>query len=97
VSSLSIRQGSGAVHASGRYGFDRAYTLAVDVKGLAWSGALVGDAETTAVVNGRFTGNGSVDRPQGNGRFDFTLAGGVAGDLIGTGTMTDAHRRRGRV
>jgi autotransporter translocation and assembly factor TamB len=86
VSSLSIRQRAGAVRASGRYGFDRAYTLELDVNDLVWSGALVGDAETTAFVNGRFTGSGSVDRPQGTGQFRFMLAGGVAGDLIGTGT-----------
>jgi len=87
VSSLSIRQGAGAVRASGRYGFDRAYTLELDVNDLVWSGALVGDAETTAFVNGRFTGSGSVDRPQGTGQFRVMLAGGVAGDLIGTGTV----------
>lgn len=87
VSSLSIRQRAGAVRAAGRYGFDRTYTLELDVNDLVWSGALVGDAETTAFVNGRFTGSGSVDRPQGTGQFRFMLAGGVAGDLIGTGTM----------
>ncbi|MGE0460610.1 MAG: translocation/assembly module TamB domain-containing protein [Vicinamibacterales bacterium] len=87
VSSLSVRQGAGAVRASGRYGFDRAYALDLEVADLVWSRALVGEAETTAFVNGRFTGTGTVDRPQGSGQFRFMLAGGVAGDLIGTGTV----------
>lgn len=87
VPSLSIRQGAGAVRASGRYGFDRAFTLDLEVADLVWSRALVGEAETTAFVNGRFTGDGTVDHPQGRGQFRFMLAGGIAGDLIGTGTV----------
>ena len=97
VSTLEFRKDAGRVHASGRYGFDRTYTLVLDVTDLAWRGTLVGDTETSATVNGRFTGAGSVDRPQGSGRFEFALAGGVAGDLIGTGstdvTLNGDHAR----
>jgi len=88
VPSLDVAQDRGGrLHATGRYGFDRTYTADLDVTDMTWSGRLVGDAESRVTVNGRFAGTGSVDRPMGTGRFGVAIAGGLAGDLVGEGTL----------
>lgn len=87
VPSLSLRKDEGRVGVTGRYGLDGTYAVELDVSDLAWARVLTGSAETTAKVNGHFSGEGSVERPMGDGRFQFAIAGGTAGDLIGDGTI----------
>lgn len=86
VSTLSVRKQEGRIEATGRYGFDRSYTVNLDVTEVAWEGVIVGETTTRAAVSGTFEGTGTVDDPLGRGQFTIAVTGGAAGDLIGEGT-----------
>ncbi|MEZ5283664.1 MAG: translocation/assembly module TamB domain-containing protein [Vicinamibacterales bacterium] len=87
IPSLSVHKGDGLVTLQGRYGLDRSYEVQLDASDMRWSRTFTGDAETIVAVNGRFSGTGTIDEPGGEGRFQFAITGGVAGDLIGDGSV----------
>ena len=88
VTSLEVAQDQGGrLRAIGRYGFDRSYTADLELAAMTWSGMLVGDAVSRVTVNGTFAGSGTLDRPGGSGDFGFTISGGLAGELVGEGTL----------
>lgn len=87
IPALGIRKGDGRVNVTGRYGLDGTYAVDLDVAELDWSGAVVGDADSRVTLNGGFAGDGTVARPTGKGQFRVGVTGGVAGDVIGTGTV----------
>lgn len=92
IESLALRQsGGGELRATGRYDWDaRGYDLKVEGENLTWRGTLgrLGDAEARVAVT--FAGAGPVDKPVGEGRIEFAITGGVAGQLIDQGV---AHVR----
>ncbi|HXG87285.1 MAG TPA: translocation/assembly module TamB domain-containing protein [Vicinamibacterales bacterium] len=86
IESLTLRQGSGELRATGRYAWDtRSFTVDVTGQGLTWRGTLgrIGEAQATFAL--KFNGGGSIDRPVGEGVIEFDLSGGPAGDLIDRG------------
>lgn len=86
--SVALRQNAdGWLRATGRYGFDRSLDGQVEATGLSWSGELAGGAESRVVFGGRLDVSGSLDEPRGLGRAGFAVTGGVAGDLVGQGTV----------
>lgn len=88
IVSMTVSQDQGGrLSLTGRYEFDRTFTATLEAAAMTWSGVLAGDAESRVTVNGKFTGSGSLDRPVGRGDFTFDVAGGLAGDLVGTGTI----------
>lgn len=88
VSSLDLSQDAGGrLHAQGRYGFDRTYRLVLDAEEMTWSGNVIGETPSRVTVRGRFEGEGALDRPLGAGTFEFDITGGLAGDLVGQGTL----------
>lgn len=88
IASLELGQDDGGrLRAEGRYGFDRSYTAALEATALSWSGLLVGDAISRVTTSGTFEGTGTLDRPMGSGTFDLGITGGLAGDLVGEGTV----------
>jgi outer membrane protein insertion porin family len=90
VPQLSVRKDDGRLSVQGRFGLDRSYEASFDVTNLSWSRVLVGETPSRLAVDGHFAGTGTIDRPGGEGKFDFQLAGGIAGDLVGQGTLTVA-------
>ncbi len=87
VRELRVEQGEGTLAARGRYGFDGTHEVTVDANRLSWHGVLAGESETRATVSGQITSGGDVNAPSGDGRLTFALTGGVAGDLVGEGTI----------
>jgi outer membrane protein assembly complex protein YaeT len=90
VENLTMRQnGGGELQASGRYEWaSRTFTATAEGQGLVWRGTLgrVGDAEARFGL--KFAGEGSIDRPTGEGVVEFAVTGGLAGELIDRGTAT---------
>ncbi|MGQ0734969.1 MAG: translocation/assembly module TamB domain-containing protein, partial [Acidobacteriota bacterium] len=88
IESLGIKQGAGALTATGRYSWNGRYTIDVESQGLTWRGpiAQLGDAEVK--FGATFSGSGSLARPVGSGTITFDVGGGLAGDLIRQGTAT---------
>ena len=84
---LGARQEAGRLDASGRYGFDRSFTLKLDLTEMAWRGVLAGDAESRVSVGGEFLGHGTLDDPVGDGDFSVLISGGLAGDIVGGGML----------
>lgn len=88
VQSIEAAQDQGGhLRLSGHYGFDGNHTAELEAMALTWSGLLVGDVESRVTVNGTFSGRGPLDRPTGRGDFTFAITGGLAGDLVGEGTV----------
>ncbi len=87
VESLTLRQaGGGEIHATGRYDWrSRTYTLDLDGQNLVWRGTLarLGDAEARLAL--KFSGQGPIDQPVGEGAIEFAVSGGLAGQLIDRG------------
>ena len=87
IENLTLRQPEGAaLSATGRYDWgSNSYKVDVTGQDLIWRGTLarLGDAEAT--FNVKFAGAGPVDRPVGEGVVEFTVAGGLAGQLIERG------------
>ena len=87
VTWLGARQDGGRLDAFGRYGFDRSFTLKLDLTEMAWSGVLAGDAESRVSVGGELNAQGTLDDPVGGGDFSVLITGGLAGDIVGGGTL----------
>ena len=86
VESLTLRQGEGSLTATGRYAWsNRTYSLDVTGQDLKWRGTLarLGDAEARFGL--KFAGSGDIDHPTGVGVIEFTVSGGLAGELIDKG------------
>ncbi len=86
IDTLTARQGDGALRLTGRYEWNtRAYQVDMTGQGLSWRGPIgrLGDVEARAGLT--FAGTGTLDRPAGEGVVEFTVAGGVAGELIDRG------------
>jgi outer membrane protein insertion porin family len=87
IEQLVMRQPGGAeLQATGRYDW-RARRYTVDLRGqdLTWRGTLgrLGDADARFAVT--FSGAGPIDAPVGEGVIEYTLSGGLAGQLIERG------------
>jgi outer membrane protein assembly factor BamA/autotransporter translocation and assembly factor TamB len=85
---LWLNKDGGQLAVRGQFGLDRSYQAEIDATNLSWSRVIVGETPTRLGLNGRFSGAGTLDRPVGEGTFKFQLTGGVAGDLVGEGTLT---------
>ncbi len=85
ITALTVGQGDGRIRATGRYGFDRSYTVNLNVADLAWEGRVVGETESRVVASGSFTGTGTLDEPAGHGHFTFDVTGGPAGEVVESG------------
>jgi outer membrane protein insertion porin family len=87
IEQLTLRQSEGAeLRASGRYDWgDRSYKVELSGQNLLWRGTLarLGDAEARFGL--KFAGAGSIDQPVGEGAIEFTVSGGLAGQLIDKG------------
>ena len=87
IEQLTVRQADGGeLQASGRYDWGRrTYEVQLAGQNLAWRGALarLGDAEARFGL--KFAGAGPIDRPVGEGAIEFTVSGGIAGQLIERG------------
>jgi outer membrane protein assembly complex protein YaeT len=87
IDSLNLTTGTGTVTGTGSYAWGtRAYTAKLEGADIAWRGQIAGDAETEVrITQLTFVGNGTIDRPGGEGKVAFQLAGGTAGDIVQSG------------
>ena len=87
IDNFVLRQPGGAeLRATGRYDWDaRTYTVDVNGQDLIWRGTLarLGDAEARFAL--KFSGEGAIDRPVGEGVIEYAVTGGLAGQLIDRG------------
>ena len=65
-----------------------AYTASLEGRDLPWKTTLFTEYDTAAIVALTFEGHGTLERPEGRGRVDFTLSNAAAGSLLGQGDIT---------
>ncbi len=89
ITSIDLREGAGAITGRLRYDWDAgSYTASLKGQGLTWTGSLLKEGDTHAVLQAQFDGAGTIDRPAGAGRIEFAVSGGTAGALVGSGDVT---------